>query len=166
MLLDKKRLITCNKSRIFLSDLKGNYEEMQKFGISKNQAPFFLPANEWYNDSISLWSKEVGLQLINYTSGTLSYTDESTPEMRERYFSSNEIFNKIKQVEASQTLNGHILLFHIGSDKRRQDKFYPKLYALLIELSKAGYNFVDLFQATDIIGKNEQLTDKKQKRKN
>ena len=161
----KKDSLLVTKSH-FLSDLKGNYEEMQKFGISKNQAPFFLPANEWYNDSISLWSKEVGLQLINYTSGTLSYTDESTPEMRERYFSSNEIFNKIKQVEASQTLNGHILLFHIGSDKRRQDKFYPKLYALLIELSKAGYNFVDLFQATDIIGKNEQLTDKKQKRKN
>jgi endoglucanase len=161
----KKDSLLVTKSH-FLSDLKANYEEMQKFGISKNQAPFFLPANEWYNDSISLWSKEVGLQLINYTPGTLSYTDESTPEMRERYFSSNEIFNKIRQVETSQTLNGHILLFHLGSDRRRQDKFYPRLYALLIELSKDGYNFVDLFQATDIIGKNEQFRDKKQKRKN
>ncbi|HET7733414.1 MAG TPA: glycoside hydrolase family 9 protein, partial [Paludibacter sp.] len=151
----------------FLNDIKANYSAMEKFGIHKNQTPFFLPANEWYNDSISLWCKEIGIQLVSATPGTLSSTDNSLPEMRDRYFSTNEIFNKILQVESQQGgLNGDILLFHIGSDKRRQDKFYPRLYSLLIELSKAGYNFVDLYKATDIVDKNLIINDKKQKRKN
>ncbi len=62
---------------------------------SKNQTPFYLPPNEWYNDSISLWCKEVGIQLVNFTPGTLSNADYSIPEMRDKYYSSNEIYNKI-----------------------------------------------------------------------
>jgi len=151
----------------FLRDIKANYAAMGKFGIHKNQTPFFLPANEWYNDSISLWCKEIGIQLVSATPGTLSSSDNSLPEMRDRYFSTNEIYNKILQVASPQGgLNGNILSFHIGSDKRRQDKFYPRLYSLLIELSKAGYDFVDLYKATDVTDKNLIITDKKQKRKN
>ncbi|HEY6915241.1 MAG TPA: glycoside hydrolase family 9 protein, partial [Paludibacter sp.] len=151
----------------FLNDIRANYAAMEKFGIKKNQTPFFLPSNEWYNDSISLWCKEIGIQLVSATPGTLSSADNSLPEMRDRYFSTNEIYNKILQVESQQEgLNGDILLFHIGSDKRRQDKFYPRLYSLLIELSKAGYNFVDLYKATDVADKNLIISDKKQKRKN
>ena len=156
-------LVTKNE---FLNDLKANYSKMEKFGIKKNEAPFYLPPYEWYNDSISLWCKEIGIQLVNFTPGTLSNADYSIPEMGDKYFSSNEIYNKIIQVESKQGLNGNIMLFHIGTDKRRQDKFYPKLYALLIDLSKAGYDFVDLYQATDVIGKNTVRSDKKQKRKN
>lgn len=149
----------------FVNDLKANYKAMEKFGISKYQTPFFLPAHEWHNDSISSWSNEVGIQVINYTPGTLSNSDVSLPEMRINYFSTNEIYNRILQVEKKQGLNGDILVFHLGSDKRRQDKFYPRLYALLIELSKDGYDFVDLYKATDWIGENSK-TDNKQKKKN
>lgn len=151
----------------FLKDLKDNYKAMEKFGIQKKNTPFFIPPFEWYNDSISQWSKEVGVQLINYTPGTLSNMDNSTPEMRANYYSSIEIFNKIMQIESNGGLNGYILSFHIGSDKRRQDKFYPRLYSLLIELSRAGYDFVDLYRATDIADTNVELgSSKKQKRKN
>lgn len=151
----------------FLQDLKANYQVMEKAGIRKENAPFFLPPFEWYNDSISRWCKEAGIQLINFTPGTLSNADYSIPEMRENYYSSSEIFNKIMHVESKQGLNGYILLFHIGSDKRRTDKFYPRLYSLLIELSKAGYDFVDLYSATDIADRNEAVeTGKKTKRKN
>lgn len=151
----------------FMNDLKANYAEMEKFGIEKNQTPFFLPSYEWYNDSISKWCNEVGIHLIDYTPGTLSYGDNSTPEMRDKYYSSTEIHKHIMQVEYSEGLNGHILLFHIGSDKRRQDKFYTKLYSLLVELSRAGYDFVDLYKSTDIVEKNKEFVpDKKRKRKN
>jgi peptidoglycan/xylan/chitin deacetylase (PgdA/CDA1 family) len=163
--LQKRDSMFINKSQ-FINDLKANYTAMEKFGIKKNQTPFFLPPYEWHNDSISIWCKEVGIQLINFTPGTLSNTDTSIPEMRDNYFSSNEIYNKIIQVESKQGLNGNIMLFHIGSDNRRQDKFYPRLYKLLLELSKYGYDFVDLYKATDIIGQNTSLSDKKQKRKN
>jgi len=151
----------------FLNDLKANYKVMEKFGIDKNQTPFFLPPYEWYNDSISQWSKEIGISLVNFTPGTLSNGDNTTPEMRDKYYSSTEIYKRIMQVAANDGLNGHILLFHIGSDKRRQDKFYSQLYNLLIDLSRAGYDFVDLYQATDVVEKNKVLIpDKKQKRKN
>jgi hypothetical protein len=103
---------------------------------------------------------------VNFTPGTLSNADYSIPEMRDKYYSTNEIYNKIIQVEVKQGLNGTILLFHIGTDKRRQDKFYPKLYALLIELSKNGYDFVDLYRATDAMDNDKNTSEKKQKRKN
>jgi len=170
-----KQLLYCSRQKRdtllvskteFLNDLRANYKSMEKYGISKSQTPFFLPPFEWYNDSISRWSKEIGLQVIDNTPGTLSNADNSIPEMREMYFSSNEIYNKILQTELKQGLNGNILLFHLGSDKRRQDKFYPRLYSLLVDLSKVGYDFVDLYKATDIVDKNVIVTDKKQKRKN
>jgi endoglucanase len=154
----------------FLDDIKANYTEMEKFGINKNQAPFFLPPYELYNDSISQWCKEIGINLINPTPGTLSNNDNTTPEMRDKYYSTTEIYNKILQLDAKQGLNGYILLFHMGSDKHRQDKFYPRLYSLLVELSKGGYDFVDLYKSTEIVDKNtivaKDKKDKKQKRKN
>jgi len=150
----------------FMTDIRANYKEMEKSGITKSQTPFYLPSFEWYNDSISTWCKEIGLQLVNFTPGTLSNADYSIPEMRDKYYSSNEIYARIMQVESKQGLNGNILLFHMGSDARRQDKFYPRLYPLLVELSKAGYDFVDLYQATDVVDRNLIMSDKKQKRKN
>ena len=151
----------------FLSDLRANYAEMEKFGIDKNQTPFFLPSYEWYNDSISSWCKEVGVTLVNGTPGTYTTGDYTTPDMRDKYFSSNEIYKRILKVESTKGLNGYILQFNIGTDKRRQDKFYKQLYSLLIDLSRLGYDFVDLYKATDTVAPNEiVVTDKKQKRKN
>lgn len=162
----KRDSMFVNKSA-FLNDLRANYKAMEKFDILKKNTPFFLPPFEWYNDSISKWSKEVGVQLVNFTPGTLSNADYTVPEMRSNYYSSTEIFNKILQVESKEGLNGNIMLFHIGTDKRRQDKFYPRLQSLLIELSRAGYDFVDLYQGTDIVDKNTvEQPSKKQKRKN
>ncbi len=164
--LQKRDSLLINKAQ-FITDLRANYKTMEKFGIKKNQTPFFLPPHEMHNDSIGKWCKEVGIQLINFTPGTLSNTDISIPEMRENYYSSNEIYNRILQVESKQGLSGHILLFHLGSDAKRQDKFYPRLYSLLIELSKNGYDFVDLFKATDVFDSNEATIPlNKQKRKN
>ncbi|MDD3319988.1 MAG: glycoside hydrolase family 9 protein [Paludibacter sp.] len=151
----------------FLNDLKASFKAMEKFDLKKKDSPFFLPPYEWYNDSISKWSKEVGLQLISNTPGTLTSADNTVPEMRANYFSSIEIYNKILDTESKEGLNGNIMLFHLGTDKKRPDKFYPRLYSLLIELSKLGYDFIDLYRATDMVDKNNQLQEnKKQKRKN
>lgn len=146
----------------FVNDLKANYEAMRKFEISKQDAPFFLPPHEWYNETISLWSKEFGLNLINFTPGTLSNTDISVPEMRNKYYSGIEIYNRIMEVEAKQTLNGYILLFHMGSEKVRQDKFYTRLNSLIADLKSKGYEFVDLYKATDLVDRN--TTDNKSKK--
>lgn len=163
--LQKRDSMLVNKNE-FLNDLKANYLEMEKFGINKNQAPFFIPPKEWYNDVISQWCNEVGLQLVSVTPGLLSNTDNSTPEMRDNYYSSNEIYNNIDEIETNQGLNGYILVFHIGSDSRRRDKFYPRLNGLLNNLIKSGYEFVDLYTATNTLNNSIITDDKKQKRKN
>ncbi|HRF17331.1 MAG TPA: polysaccharide deacetylase family protein, partial [Chitinophagaceae bacterium] len=59
----------------FRFDLADNYTEMTRHHIDVQKATFFLPPYEWYNDSIAAWTKELQLQLINYTPGTLSHAD-------------------------------------------------------------------------------------------
>ena len=127
----------------FQTDLMNNYSEMAKFGIEKEDAQFFLPPYEWYNDSISVWTKELGLTLINFTPGTYSNADYTTPDMGNRYLSSDEIYDRILSYEKKDQngLNGFILLLHIGTDPKRRDKFYNKLDDLIKELEQRGYNF-------------------------
>ena len=124
----------------FRSDLLDNYQEMKRFGISTENAFFFLPPYEWYNDSIARWTSNLGLQLINITYGTLSHADYTTPEMP-YYRDSETIYQSILNFERSRPagLNGFILLVHIGTDPLRTDKFYHRLDELLAWLKAEGY---------------------------
>jgi len=126
----------------FKTDLLNNYAELQAYGIGKKKAAFFLPPYEWYNDAISNWTKEMGLQLINFTPGTKSNADYTTPDM-ENYRGSEVIYNSIIDYEQSHPsgLNGFILLLHIGTDPKRTDKFYKRLPELINYLKGKGYQF-------------------------
>ncbi len=130
----------------FKSDLSSNYNRMAAFGIDKEDAPFFLPPYEWYNATIAAWTRQLGLQLVNFSPGTRSNADYTYPEMGNRYVSSEEIYSSIIQYEQKDPhgLNGFILLVHIGTDPRRTDKFYYRLDALLKELKSKGYEFVTI----------------------
>jgi endoglucanase len=59
----------------FIYDLRENYEEMKKFGISKGNTRVYLPPFEWYNKKISKWCKEMGLVLVCHSNGTDSNLD-------------------------------------------------------------------------------------------
>lgn len=126
----------------FTQDLLQNYSEINRFGIKKENAGFFLPPYEWYNDSIAAWTKELGLQLINFTPGTLSNADYTTP-FDHNYRSSGMIYNSITNYEQYHPggLNGFILLLHIGTDPKRTDKFYNLLPQLLKFFKAKGYQF-------------------------
>ncbi len=128
----------------FMQDMKESYKLLNRFGVNKNRAHFFLPPYEWYNDSISVWTKEFGLQLINFTPGTYSNADYTTPDMGNRYLSTDTIYNRIMRYESEKSggLNGFILLLHAGTDPKRVDKFYFKLDSLIRELKLKGYSFV------------------------
>lgn len=129
----------------FKSDLQKNYDELERFGISKSNAHFFLPPYEWYNDTIAAWTKEMGLQLINYSAGTLSHADYTTPADK-NYRSSETIFQSIIDYERKHPsgLNGFILLMHVGTDAKRTDKFYYHLPQLLQWLKQKGYQNVHI----------------------
>lgn len=125
----------------FVRDLRANYLEMEKFGIAKADAPYYLPPYEWYNDTIASWTSAEGLTLINFSPGTISHADYTTPEMK-NYRSSEVILKSISDYEAAKGMNGFILLIHIGTDPARTDKFYHHLDALMDVLKRKGYRFV------------------------
>jgi peptidoglycan/xylan/chitin deacetylase (PgdA/CDA1 family) len=127
----------------FREDLERNYAEMEKAGITKSRARFFLPPYEWYNDSIAAWTKQLGLQLINFTPGTKTNADYTTTDMK-NYRGSEEIYQSVLQYEKDHPagLNGFILLLHIGAGPARTDKFYNRLPQMLQYLQSRGYHLV------------------------
>jgi peptidoglycan/xylan/chitin deacetylase (PgdA/CDA1 family) len=128
----------------FTDDLASNYAEMARFGIEKSEALFFLPPYEWYNREIARWTADWGLTLINYSPGTRSHADYTTPDMGDRYVTSNRILDSILsfEEESEYGLNGFILLTHIGTHLARTDKLYLRLEGLIETLIERGYSFV------------------------
>lgn len=114
---------------------------MVRVGINQPEKRYFLPSYEWYNQDISSWCSELGVQLINFTPGTTSNADYTVPQMK-NYRSSEEICRNILNYEKQHTLNGFILLIHIGTDARRTDKLYNRLEELMDALKAKGYTFV------------------------
>ncbi len=129
----------------FISDLEKNINAIEQFGVKRPAIQYFIPPYEWYNDSIAAWTKALGMQLINYSPGTLSTADYTYPPLP-NYKSSDEIYASIikKEKADAQGLNGFILLIHIGTDPRRTDKFYIRLDELITGLKRKQYKFVSL----------------------
>jgi peptidoglycan/xylan/chitin deacetylase (PgdA/CDA1 family) len=125
----------------FERDVRDNYAEMARYGVEWEDAPYFLPSYEWYNRQIADWTTGLGLTLVNYTPGTRSHADYTTPDMGARYLSSDAILESILKYEAADAngLNGFILLMHIGTAPQRTDKLYDRLGGLLDSLVARGY---------------------------
>ncbi|MCL6268069.1 glycoside hydrolase family 9 protein [Flagellimonas myxillae] len=139
---DKKRLVSQEE---FQSDLAANYAVMEKFGIKKEEAPYFLPPYEWNDEVITQWADLMGVTMINYTPGTLSHADYTIPEM-EIYRDSDVILKSISSFEEQQGLNGFMLLSHLGTHPDRTDKFYDRMDGLISSLKGKGYQLVPLPQ--------------------
>jgi peptidoglycan/xylan/chitin deacetylase (PgdA/CDA1 family) len=146
----KDREKTLVSRQEFLADLERNYTAMTAFGISKNDAIFFLPPYEWYNGTTARWTAERGLKLINFTPGTSSNADYTTPDDK-NYLGSDAILERIKKYEAVDPngLNGVILLSHIGVGPKRTDKFYDRLDPLIVWLRSKNYQIVRIDELLD-----------------
>lgn len=128
----------------FEKDLKNSYKALRKLGIDKSGARYFLPPYEWYNETIASWTRDMGLQLVNFTPGTRSTADYTYPEMGKRYVDNQTVMESILDYEQKDVngLNGFILLSHVGTDPRRREKFYDELPSLIRTLKSKGYQFV------------------------
>lgn len=127
--------------KAFDEDIRRAYAVMGRYGITAAEASYFMPPYEEYNQYVSAWAKQLGLRLVNYTPGTGSGMDYTTPDLP-YYRSSEDIYQRIMEEERKNGLNGHILLLHLGTDKARTDKFYDRcLEKLLKNLLKKGYRF-------------------------
>ncbi|HEX3006490.1 MAG TPA: glycoside hydrolase family 9 protein [Bacteroidales bacterium] len=126
----------------FENDLRANYAELSKFGIVAESATTFMAPYEWYNSTIAHWTGGMGLQLINFTPGTGTNADYTTPDMK-NYKSSQVLLDQLMKFEASSPdrLNGAIILVHLGTHPDRTDKFYSQLGTIIDLLKKKGYSF-------------------------
>lgn len=144
----KTRLVS---RETFVADLAVNRRKIARF----TSAPvrWFLPPYEHYDAEIALWTEELGLRLVNFTSGTRSAADY-TGEAARNFVASDTIVRSILDREQSDPhgLNGFLLLLHLGAGPERADKMHGRFAALLDELSARGYRFVRL---DDLLGAKE-----------
>lgn len=125
----------------FEKDLDNNYRAMEKGGLKIESPRYLMPPYEWYNREISDWAKAMDVQIVNFTPGTTSNADYTTPGMK-NYLSSETIYHNILQYEEKNSLSGFMLLIHIGTDPTRSDKFYDCLDELIGELKNREYKFI------------------------
>ena len=128
-----------------MDDMKKSYATLSRFGISKETAPYFIPPYEYYNSTVCSWAKQMGLQIINFTPGTGTNADYTTPDMK-NYRSSDTIMQRLLAYEHDHTLNGHFLMVHFGTSPARTDKFYKRLPQMIKKLRQRGYTFVSVEQ--------------------
>ena len=119
-------------------DIADNLEALSDIGI---YPPYFMPPYEWYNREIVQIAEALGQVVVNFSPGTRSNADYTTPDMA-NYRSSEEILRSIYQYERKSGLNGFHLLIHPGTDPRRKDKLYQHLERLIHDLQAQGYRFV------------------------
>lgn len=126
----------------FEKDIRDNQVALEKIGVSQQQASFFMPPYEWYNTEINRWAQAMGLTLVNFTPGTGTNADYTTPDLL-NYRSSAQLYERLLQFEKNHHhhLNGAILLIHFGTDPKRTDKFYRHLPRLIEEFKGMGYGF-------------------------
>jgi endoglucanase len=147
----KSRNTSLVSKAVFTADLNKNYAAMERFGIKKQDAKYFLPPYEWYNQEIANWTIAMDLQLVNFSPGTRSTADYTYPEMGNSYRSNAEIYQSILNYEKTNAngLNGFMLLLHIGTDPRRTEKLYDKLPELIKYLKDSGYELVKINELLD-----------------
>jgi peptidoglycan/xylan/chitin deacetylase (PgdA/CDA1 family) len=127
---------------IFQSDLKSNYRELEKHKVTVPDSRYFLAPYEWYNSAIASWTANMGVKLINFTPGTGTNADYTTPDMQ-NYISSEKLIARLKNFESSEKdgLNGAFVLIHPGTHPDRTDKFYNRLDEIIKYFSAKGYSF-------------------------
>lgn len=114
------------------------------YGIPRSKMNVWNPPFQHYTEEISQWSTALGVQLVNYTPGTLTMKDymlDNDP----RYSTSQEMVNSVYAYETKDPagLNGFIMHMHVGAGpERTKDHLFNLLPDMLDELIKRGYSFV------------------------
>lgn len=123
-----------------LTDLRKNYDELNRWSIADDEAIYYLPPFEYYNAENVKDIESFGVEAINYTAGIRTPADYTTPDMK-NYMSSQALIDQLYQYESEKGLDGAIILLHPGTVKERTDKLYNRLDEIIVYLKSKGYIF-------------------------
>ncbi len=119
------------------ADILHNLQALEKLGI---RPKYFMPPYEWYNQKVVDLAAELNQITVNFSPGTKSSADYTTPDMP-NYASSKDILKSIFEYEESFGMNGFHLLIHPGTSPLRTDKLYFHLNEIITKLKEKGYGF-------------------------
>jgi peptidoglycan/xylan/chitin deacetylase (PgdA/CDA1 family) len=122
------------------TDLENNIAALERAGVPRSATTFFMPPYEWYNKAVYKLVSDMGYVMVNFSPGTSSNADYTTPDMK-NYLSSDTIKARILRFERTRGMNGFHLLIHVGTDPTRTDKLYAHLPALINYFRSRGYKF-------------------------
>ncbi|MCH5222073.1 MAG: polysaccharide deacetylase family protein [Muribaculaceae bacterium] len=126
-------------------DIVRNIQELERFGVSKENSKWFLPPYEYYNrESVDI-TENLGYHVVNYTPGTVTPADYMSPKER-NYKSSQVLIDMLYDFEEANGLNGALLLIHPGPQPDRIDCLYDRLGEIIQHLKSKGYTFESLNQ--------------------
>jgi len=136
---DRKSLMTPEQ---IIADLKANYAELAKFGITLEKAPYFLPGYEHYNKASVDVLNSLGLKVVNYTPGTGTPADYTTINMPS-FKSAQQLIDGLYAYEEKYGLDGAIIMFHPGihPDRPESEHLYRRIGEIIDYLAAKGYNF-------------------------
>jgi peptidoglycan/xylan/chitin deacetylase (PgdA/CDA1 family) len=126
-----------------LDDIIANARELEKFGVTKEMSGWFLPPYEYYNDETVRLTESLGYKVLNYTPGTATPADYTTPSMP-NYKTSQQLIDKLYAFEKANGLGGAIILVHPGVNEERIDRLYDRLGEIIQDLKDKGYSFKSL----------------------
>lgn len=133
----------------FEADLRRNLERCAEFGFPLERIRYWIPPYEHLNLEVCSWSLEAGVVPINFTPGTLSFTDYA-PEGDRAFRPTSEILQSVFDYPKKDPhgFKGFILLFHAGSGPRA-DKLHPRFGEVLDFLLGEGYAVVRVDELLD-----------------
>ena len=120
------------------ADVFHNLQKLKDLGI---RPKYFMPPYEWYNQKVVEIALELNQQTVNFSPGTRSNADFTTPDMS-NYISSVDILASIYDYEKLHGMNGFHLLIHPGTSPLREDKLYLRLDELIDKLKEKDYQFL------------------------
>ena len=120
-----------------------NARELEHFGVGVEDSRWYLPPYEYYNEECVDVIENMGYRVLNYTPGTATPADYTTPSMK-NYQSSQKLMDRLYTFEKAAGLNGAIILIHPGVDESRTDRLYNRLGEIIKYLKGKGYSFKSL----------------------
>ncbi|MBP9214581.1 MAG: polysaccharide deacetylase family protein [Chitinophagaceae bacterium] len=133
----KKRDSLLYSEDLIKEDILQNLIVLKKQHI---EPKYFMPPYEWHNKKVVEIAAQLNQKTINFSSGTRSNADYTTPDMP-NYISSDDILKSIYNYVCLKNMNGFHLLIHPGTNPKRTDKFYFLLDELISKLKNEGYHF-------------------------